>query len=69
MIQQFELSAPFYLFIFIFLPHNTACGILVSWLGIKPVPKMSPALEVWHPDLWTPREVPPCPLVVSAVLL
>ena len=39
MIQQFELSAPFYLFIFIFLPHNTACGILVSWLGIKPVPK------------------------------
>ena len=39
---------------------------LSSQLGIEPAP---PAVEVWHPNLWTTREVPPCPLVVSAVLL
>ena len=32
-----------------------ACGILVPWPGIEPVP---PALEAWSLNHWTTREVP-----------
>ena len=42
----------FYLFIW---PHCEACGILIPWPGIKPVP---PAVEVWCLNHWTAREVP-----------
>ena len=42
-------------FFFFFLPHHTACGILVPWPGIKPMP---PALEVWSLNHWTARDFP-----------
>ena len=32
-----------------------ACGILVSWSGIGPMP---PALEAWSLNHWTAREIP-----------
>ena len=32
-----------------------ACGILVPQPGIEPV---SPALEAWHCNHWTTKEVP-----------
>ena len=41
--------------IYIFRSHCTACGILVSWPGIKPKP---PALEALSLNHWTNREVP-----------
>ena len=44
----------FILFIYFWL-GCVACGILVPWSGIKPVP---PALEAWIHDHWTNREVP-----------
>ena len=44
----------FYLFIYLW-PRHAACGILVPWPGIKPVP---PALEAQSLNHWTAREVP-----------
>ena len=44
-----------FIFFFFFWPCRVACGILVPWPGIKPVP---PAVEVWSPNHWTAREVP-----------
>ena len=38
-----------------FLPYHDACGILVLWPGIEPVP---PAVETWSFNHWTTREVP-----------
>ena len=38
---------------FIFWLHCMACGILVPWPGINPVP---PAVESWSPNHWTTRE-------------
>ena len=32
-----------------------ACGILVPWPGIEPVP---PAVKAWSLNHWTAREVP-----------
>ena len=49
-----ELKFPFYLFIFLFWPCQVACGILVPWSGIEP---RLPALEAWHLNHWTTREV------------
>ena len=43
-------------FFFFFWSHCTTCGILVPQPEIKPVP---PAVEVWSPNHWTVREVPP----------
>ena len=40
------------LFVCLFLDSPTACGILVLWLGIKPMP---PAVEVQNPNHWTVR--------------
>ena len=40
---------------FIFFPCLAACGILVPWPGIKPMP---PALGAWNFSHWTIREVP-----------
>ena len=37
----------------VFFGHATACGILVPWREIKPVP---PAVEAWIPNHWTPQE-------------
>ena len=55
-----ELSEFFFLIdflnVFIFWPHHMACGILVPWLEIEPVP---PALKALDLDLdhWTTREI------------
>ena len=38
-----------------FWPHFTACGILVPWPEIEPIP---PALEAQSLNHWTAREVP-----------
>ena len=38
-----------------FWPRCTACGVLVPWPGIEPVP---PAVEVRNPNHWTAREFP-----------
>ena len=40
-------------YLFFWLPHE-ACGILVSWPGIKPVP---PALEAQSLNHWTIRDI------------
>ena len=45
----------FYLFIYLFWPHHSACGILVPWPGIK---RISLAVEVQTPIHWTTREFP-----------
>ena len=45
----------------LFLPHHSACGILVHWPGIKHV---SLAVEVQTPNHWTTREFPSNPLQV-----
>ena len=51
----------FFIFkIFTFWPYRAACGILVPRTRIEPV---SPALEVWHLNHWTTREVPICLLM------
>ena len=51
----------FFIFkIFTFWPDRAACGILVPRTRIEPV---SPALEVWHLNHWTTREVPICLLM------
>ena len=44
-----------FLFLFFFLPHCTACRILVPRPGIEPVPS---AVEAWSLNHWTTREVP-----------
>ena len=54
LVQQKRMSRV-YIFMYLFWPSRAACGILVSWLGIKPLP---PALEAWGLNHWTPREVP-----------
>ena len=41
--------------LFFFWPRSPACGILVPWPGIKPVP---PAVEAQSPNQWTASEVP-----------
>ena len=40
-IEAFYFS---YLFMYLIWPHQEACGILVPWSGIKPVP---PEVEAW----------------------
>ena len=51
-------SVPGFFFVFVFvLLCLTACGILVSQLGLEFIP---PALEVWSLNHWTTREVPVC---------
>ena len=45
--SQVLLSFFFFVFCFFFLPY---CGILVSRLGIEPVP---PLLETWNFNNWT----------------
>ena len=44
-----------YLFIYLFKPRPTACGILVPLPGKEPVPS---ALGVWSLNHWIAREVP-----------
>ena len=46
--------------IFAFWPNRAACGMLIPRTRIEPV---SPALEVWHLNHWTTREVPICLLM------
>ena len=41
--------------LFFFATPHTACRILVPLTGMEPV---SPAVEVWHLNHWTAREVP-----------
>ena len=44
-------------FFFFFLwQHHSAWGVLVPWLGIKPMP---PEVESWSLNQWTAREFPP----------
>ena len=44
------------LFFFVwFWPGHGACGILLPWLGVEPVPL---AVTVWDPSHWTTREFP-----------
>ena len=45
--------------IFFFLPHYVACGILVPWQDIKPMP---PAVEAGTPNYWSTRKVLQIPL-------
>ena len=48
----------FFLFFFLFFwLHSTACGILVPWPGIEPLP---PAVEAQSLNHWTTGEVPVC---------
>ena len=56
-IQEEENQAPALLF----FDHMT-CEILVPQPGIEPVP---PAVQVWNPNHWTPREVPRLQLLMS----
>ena len=42
------------IYLFLFFGH-TACGILVPWPGIEPVP---PVVEVQSLNYWAAREVP-----------
>ena len=46
--KQYSPPPPFWL-------CHPACGILVLWPGIEPMP---PAMEVWSLNHWTAREVP-----------
>lgn len=41
-----------------FWPYYTACGMLVPWPGIQPMP---PAQEAQILNYWPSREVPPPP--------
>ena len=43
------------LFLFLFWPCHTTCGVLVSQPGIEPMP---PAVEAQSLNHWTAREVP-----------
>ena len=54
-----------FFFFFFFWSCLLACGILVPWLGIKPVPS---ALREWSLNHWTTREVPRPNKVVSSKL-
>ena len=45
----------FYFFFVWFWPGHEACGILIPWLGVEPVPL---AVKVWNPSHWTTREFP-----------
>ena len=47
-------------FFFFFWPWCTACGILVTWPGIQPMP---PAWEAQSPSYQTCREVPMSPFL------
>ena len=51
------------LFVCLFWPWHIACGILVPWPGIEPVP---PAVEARSPNHWTTREFPPMSFEVDA---
>ena len=44
-----------YLFFYLFWLYHAACGILVPWLGIEPIP---PVMEVWCLNHWTTRDHP-----------
>ena len=39
----------------LYLPCHAACGILIPWPGIEPIP---PALEAWSLNHWTPGKSP-----------
>ena len=53
---NFVLKIHKYNFIlFYFWPHCTACGILVPWPGIEPMPSVVKVLSPYH---WTTREFP-----------
>ena len=51
--SSFELCVQGFYFLF-FLPHHSACGILVPRPGIEPTPL---AVEAWSLNQWTAREV------------
>ena len=44
-----------FLFIYLFWPHNAACGISVPQPGIEPLPS---AVKAQNPNHWTTREFP-----------
>ena len=48
-------SSLLFFVIYLFLLCCMACGILVPWPGIKPMP---PTMEMWTLNFWIPREVP-----------
>ena len=48
-------------FFFLIWPCCEACGIWVSWPGIKPLVS---ALEAWSPNHWISREVPGCCILI-----
>ena len=50
-------------FLKIFWLYGTACGILVLRPGIEPPPV---AVQVWHPNHWTPREFPTLEIFLKA---
>ena len=60
-------------FLFFFWPRCVACGILVPWPGIEPVPSAvkAPSLNHWtvreYPILLKLQSLPPTPLVVHSV--
>ena len=60
------LEHPFLLYFIIFWPCHTACGILVPWPGVEPLP---PAVEAWSPNHWTTREAPRTSLLLLPDLL
>ena len=51
----FKMMMILFLFIYLFLPHRTACGILVPQPGIGPVPT---AVKARSPNHWTAGEFP-----------
>ena len=42
-------------YLFVYWLCCTACGVLVPWPGIEPVPH---AVEAWSPDHWATSELP-----------
>ena len=59
----FFLISTFLISFFFFLRLKCeAWGILIPWLGVKPV---SPAMEVQNPNNWTSREFPDYILTIS----
>ena len=52
------------LFLFFFWLDHAACGILVLWPGILPVP---PAVEAWSLNHWTAREIPTWSLLTHSL--
>ena len=65
LLESVVSSLSFHLFFFFNWLCHVACGILVPWPGIEPMP---PAMEAWNLNHWTIREVPDHPLNLKVLL-